>query len=219
MALRNLFNIATEYLEAIDELENYFEENPEAEGEIPEHLHERIYINRNEMEEKLHAYKDVIDMFSADIALLQTRAKELALKQKKAERTIERLKSVMAYAVKQFGTVNEKGNYKFKTKFGSFNYIKTDKLLVEDAAKCPTALKAFDFSLNKMTFTELTAFRKFYENFVAQQDNSNGELWYNKAIFNLEGTILADAVKAKLKAGEVVPGCKLDPEAGHIRSY
>ena len=219
MALRNLFNIATEYLRAIDDLENYFEENPEAEGEIPEHLHERIYINRNEMEEKLHAYKDVIDMFNADIALLQERAKELALKQKRAERTIERLKSVMAYAVKQFGTVNEKGNYKFKTSFGSFNYIRTDKVVVEDEAACPTALKSYDFSLNKMTFRELSEFKKYYEAFVKTQDSTNGELWYNKAIFNLEGTVMKDAVKAKLKAGEAVPGCKLDPEAGHIRSY
>lgn len=213
MALRNLFEIATEYLDAIDELDTFMEENPDTD-EMPEHIYERLHINRNEMEEKLSAYKDVISILEVDMELLKKRIAEYKAKMERKERTIQRLKSVMAFAIKQYGDQNDKGNFKFKTRFGSFNYIKTTKVLV-DEAQCPSAYKAFDFSLNKMTAGELAEFKAFYEEFVRK----HGAKWYNKAIFDLRGVPIKDMIADKLKAGEEVPGCKLDPEAGYVRIY
>lgn len=213
MALRNVFDIASEYLDAIDELEIYFQENPEAE-EVPEHLFERLTINKNEAADKLSSYKDVIRYLEADIEIVEDKIDELQQIVKTKKKSIERLKGLMAVAIRLFGTPTTTGGAQFKTNFGNYSWIRT-KVVEVDNDLLPSDYKAFDFQLKGLTADELREFKRIFTDAVAKA--AVPPKWYTSTIFDLEGRAIKEYIKNKLVAGEEIPGAKLKEDSGYVR--
>lgn len=213
MALRNVFDIASEYLEAIDDLESYFLENPDSD-EIPEHLFERLNINKNEAVERLATYKDVIAYLKSDIDLLEEKIQDLQAKVKTKTKSVDRLKGLMGIAVRLFGTPNDKGGFNFKTNAGNYSWIKKRAVEVDDAL-LPSDYKAFDFQLKGLTADELREFKRIFTDAVAKA--AVPPKWYTATIFDLKGRAIKDYIKDKLEAGEVIPGAKLKEDNGYVR--
>jgi len=213
MALRNVFDIAAEYLDAIDELENYFQENPELE-EVPEELFERLNINKNEAADRLSSYKDVIRYLEADIEVVKERIDELQQIIKTKTKSIDRLKGIMATAIRLFGTPTESGGAQFKTNFGNYSWIRT-KVVEVDEAVLPSDYKAFDFMLKGLNADELREFKRIFTDAIAKA--AVPPKWYTATIFDLKGKPIKDYIKNKLEAGEEIAGAKLKENSGYVR--
>lgn len=213
MALRNVFDIASEYLEAIDDLEAYFAENPDTD-EVPEYLFERLNINKNEAVERLATYKDVIAYLKSDIELLEDKIQDLQAKVKTKTKSIDRLKGLMGVAIRLFGTPNDKGGFNFKTNNGNYSWVKTKAVEVDDDL-LPSDYKAFDFTLKGLTADELREFKKLFIETIAKAEVP--PKWYTATIFDLKGRAIKDYIKQKLEAGEAIPGAQLKQDNGYVR--
>lgn len=114
---KNLFNIADEYLQIVQELE-------ENGGEVNEEILDRLNINRNELHEKLNAYKFVITQIEGDIKTIKELIETLNSKIKTKENVISSLKERILFAVDLYGETDkknpEKKNKKVKTDLFSF---------------------------------------------------------------------------------------------------
>lgn len=213
MALRNVFAIASEYLDAIDELETYFQENPDSD-EVPEHLFERLSINKNEAIDRLSSYKDVIRYLQADIEIVEEKIDDLQQLVKAKKSSIDRLKGLMGVAIRLFGTPTPSGGAQFKTNFGNYSWIKKRVVEVNDDL-LPSDYKAFDFQLKGLTADELREFKRIFTDAVAKA--AVPPKWYTATIFDLKGRAIKDYIKDKLEAGEVIPGAKLKEDNGYVR--
>lgn len=213
MALRNVFAIASEYLDAIDELETYFQENPDSD-EVPEHLFERLSINKNEAIDRLSSYKDVIRYLQADIEIVEEKIDDLQQLVKAKKSSIDRLKGLMGVAIRLFGTPTPSGGAQFKTNFGNYSWIKKRVVEVNDDL-LPSDYKAFDFQLKGLTADELREFKRIFTDAVAKA--AVPPKWYTTTIFDLKGRAIKDYIKDKLEAGEVIPGAKLKEDNGYVR--
>lgn len=130
---KNLFQIADEYYQYLSLLEQYFEENPEVGGEMPDEIEDRLNINRNEMAEKLDAYNYYILKLKGEIEMLEARIDQLKSKAKSKEKTIDRLKEYMAIAITTYGEIDSKSKAKkpsivFKTIENKFSFINREKI-------------------------------------------------------------------------------------------
>ncbi|PHS35666.1 MAG: hypothetical protein COA82_03385 [Alkaliphilus sp.] len=103
---KSIFGIQEEYMETIFELEQYLDDNPEAEGELPDEFMERLNINKDEAVQKLENYELVIRQFEAEQVALKERANQYYAKAKTKERTIKRMKDLMRMAIETFGSLN-----------------------------------------------------------------------------------------------------------------
>lgn len=94
-----LFNIKYNYLKLISEIE-------ENEGEISEEQIEQLEINRDDLQEKVSNYEEIISCKESFNARIDEEIKELRLKKELNEKIIDRLKSNIVEAIKVFGPIN-----------------------------------------------------------------------------------------------------------------
>lgn len=104
----NIYNISEEYLILMNEIE-------EAEGELTPELLERLEINRENFEDKMKAYKNVIDFKERNIGYAKDEIARLTARRKTHENLIKRLKLTQSNALKIFGN-------KSKTSKSGYNY-------------------------------------------------------------------------------------------------
>lgn len=109
---KSLFEINAEYLNAIIELENYCEENQT--DEVPEGIHDRLSINKDELNDKLEAYFHVVVELEGKLETMSNYIKSMNKKKKSIENNIERLKNYVGIAVESFGETSKSGS-KFYT--------------------------------------------------------------------------------------------------------
>jgi hypothetical protein len=101
----NLFDISSEYLNIIAEIED-------AEGVLTEELENRLKINEHEAEKKIKAYHHIITMAKADIAVITDEQDRLSKLKVIKNNLIERLKKYLLEATLLFGYEGKTGNKK-----------------------------------------------------------------------------------------------------------
>jgi hypothetical protein len=211
---KSLFQIQNEYLEAINELEEYIAET--GDDTIPEYLQERLFINKNEAFDKINDYYKAIRMIDGQVETLDLEIKRLNHLKNSRVKTIARLRELVGYAVKMYGTV-KKGNKSpsIQSDMVKASFIFTDKPVIDEERLEPK-WKKFDVTA---TFDDKTL-RLFWTALQAYVPQLGEEAERYNSIFQLlEETPTPDTHKIKqaIKEGETPDGVEVDVEAGYVR--
>lgn len=101
--MSNIYNIQQDILSIFNELE-------ENGGDLTPELEERLNIKKEEFKDKIKSYAGVIKMLEHDISDIKEEKTRLNDLQKSKEKSIERLKKVMIYAIGKFGDTTKNGS-------------------------------------------------------------------------------------------------------------
>lgn len=99
----NIFEISSKLSSIIDELE-------ENGGELTEELSEKLTISQQEFKDKIENYINVIKNIDSDIEACDKEIKRLQSVKKTKQNTIERLKTIVCWAIDEYGETNKSGN-------------------------------------------------------------------------------------------------------------
>lgn len=99
----NIFEISNELSSIIDELE-------ENGGELTEELSEKLTISQQEFKNKIENYINVIKNIDSDVEACDKEIKRLQSVKKTKQNTIERLKTIVCWAIDEYGETNKSGN-------------------------------------------------------------------------------------------------------------
>jgi hypothetical protein len=99
----NIFEISSKLSSIIDELE-------ENGGELTEELSEKLTISQQEFKDKIENYLNVIKNIDADVEACDKEIKRLQSVKKTKQNTIERLKTIVCWAIDEYGETNKSGN-------------------------------------------------------------------------------------------------------------
>ena len=135
----NIWQIQQELLDIFNELE-------ENGGELTPELEDKLNITQSEFKNKIENYLYVIKKTESDINACDAEAKRLTALKKSKQNTIDRIKSVMAKAIEQFGDENKSGNRFIDLGTAKITVRKSDKVIVNDD---------FAATLVDSTFTEI----------------------------------------------------------------
>jgi hypothetical protein len=210
--MKSIFGLQEEYVNIASEMEAHFHET--GSDELPEHIHDRLVINRNEMAEKLERYKYLIDEWEGDIDTLDKKIKSLILRKGSIAKSVERLKGYISDALELYGeAVVKKGVATGSVRFAGLEFtvtkIRTKPVIVEAAEEIPRELKDFAVSLSGLTWQELLKVQEFIVIKEAQ-------LW-DKSKVDLIGTPRKKDIKAVIEKGEQVSGARIDEQASYLK--
>ena len=135
----NIWQIQQELLDIFNELE-------ENGGELTPELEDKLNITQSEFKNKIENYLYVIKKTESDINACDAEAKRLTALKKSKQNTVDRIKSVMAKAIEQFGDENKSGNRFIDLGTAKITVRKSDKVIVNDD---------FAAKLVDSTFTEI----------------------------------------------------------------
>ena len=135
----NIWQIQQELLDTFNELE-------ENGGELTPELEDKLNITQSEFKNKIENYLYIIKQTESDINACDAEAKRLTALKKSKQNTIDRIKSVMANAIEQFGDENKSGNRFIDLGTAKITVRKSDKVIVNDD---------FAATLVDSTFTEI----------------------------------------------------------------
>ena len=135
----NIWQIQQELLDIFNELE-------ENGGELTPELEAKLNITQSEFKNKIENYLYVIKQTESDINVCDSEAKRLTALKKSKQNTVDRIKSVMAKAIEQFGDENKSGNRFIDLGTAKITVRKSDKVIVNDD---------FAATLVDSTFTEI----------------------------------------------------------------
>lgn len=99
----NIFEISSKLSSIIDELE-------ENGGELTEELSEKLTISQQEFKDKIENYLNVIKNIDSDVEACDKEIKRLQSVKKTKQNTIERLKTIVCWAIDEYGETNKSGN-------------------------------------------------------------------------------------------------------------
>lgn len=210
---KSIFDIGLEYLQTIEELENYCLERET--DEAPDFLLERLEINKNEMAEKMDAYARVLIEMKAQRDALDFEISRLDRKKKAIENTEKVLKERMAFAVGQYGNISKTGTKQFKTDLISVSFIRTFPVTVKDVLQIPreyTRVKIKEITTNRDTFDQLFSLLK-----------ENGFESLVRSEIEAEKTKISAYLKPQVKDDfgpipeDLMPGVELDTKTGYVR--
>jgi hypothetical protein len=103
----NIFNIQSDYLKIVDELEQNG-------GELTPELEKALLINQEERDAKMIAYVHVIKQYQADNSLIKDEIVRLREKMESNDKVVTRLKKVLMEAMERFGLHGKSGNLSHK---------------------------------------------------------------------------------------------------------
>lgn len=135
----NIWQIQQDLLDIFNELE-------ENGGDLTPELEDKLNITQSEFKNKIENYLYVIKQTESDINACDAEAKRLTALKKSKQNTIDRIKSVMAKAIEQFGDENKSGNRFIDLGTAKITVRKSDKVIVNDD---------FAATLVDSTFTEI----------------------------------------------------------------
>lgn len=225
----SLFNIQSEYYRALQELDDYFANNPDSD-EMPEEIYERLNVNREEMGEKLYNYNLYIKELNGHLESLKSFIKELSAKVKSKERTIESVKSYIGDALKVYGEPvikNHKptGSLRFKNERVSVVRQLSKPLEVYDEAAVPVEYKTFDVQFKHLNAEQITILKEIIEKHLPEK---GAEIYAEIMLhgrFNTEGNVLNTLVRNVLMNSQdseepiEIPGARLNMEASFVKFF
>lgn len=203
MINKSLFDIEAEYINTINELEEYFAENPEADGEIPEEFLERLEINKDEMGEKLGNYRKAIDIYKYEIEFLDNEIERKQRVKSRKQAQIERLSLLMKQATLRYGNVTGKD--------GTSRNFKTDDVSVSVRYTRPVEIDDLDAIPNELCNGELKIKSSYYT--VNELNYVLDELKLKHAFtVDISKNPVKASIKEAIEAGNEVPGAYIDTE-------
>lgn len=136
-----LFNIKDNYLKLISEIE-------ENQGEISEEQIEQLEINKDDLQEKVSNYNEIISSKESLNSRIDQEIQELRNKKAINQKIVDRLKSNIVEAIKVFGTIDI-GLHKFNTRKSVSVEIIDYSLLPEQYKTIKTIESADKISIGK----------------------------------------------------------------------
>jgi uncharacterized protein YfeS len=207
---KSLFDISREYHDTLDELETYLSDNPDAAGELPDTLIERLSINKDELDEKLDAYFYTIKELETEIDILKSESARLALKAKSKLTTIENLKKLVTHAVITYGEDTKTGGKKYAHSKFTISVIYNSPVVVEDEDRVPADLKSFDFNSKGLNSSTIKELKEYLQGNPGLYDRLSQNI-------SITGKIDKKLLKTALKDGEEIQGAKIDETANYLR--
>ena len=101
--MANIFEIERNLLEIVDEIE-------ELGGVLTPEIEEKLAVTKEDFTNKVKSYGQVIKSLENDIALIKEEKYRLDTIKKSKEKTIERLKKIIIYAIDNFGDTTKSGS-------------------------------------------------------------------------------------------------------------
>lgn len=148
--MANIYQIKQELLAIFDELE-------ENEGLLTPELEDKLSITRESFTSKIKDYVNVIKTIQNDVAAIKAEKARLSDLQKSKEKTIDRLKRIMADAIDQFGDTTKDG--------GKFIDYGTGKISVRNS----DVVDINEELINHFTNRYITALRWYKNNNQLQE--------------------------------------------------
>jgi len=203
----NLNQIQQDYLLLMQEIEDN-------DGVLDESMEERLYINQNELEDKLKAYGYVIRLKNNEIKFIDDEIARLSTFKVIKNNLIERLKKSIQGALLLYGTDGKSGN----------KQLKYDTLNIYNVYHKPTIIEDEE-NFNNMEFINFT----LNEKLTKEESALLVETLLKKrlGITELSPDLIANGVSVSkaidktkigkaLKNGQEVDGAHLDEEANYI---
>ena len=142
----NIWQIQQELLDIFNELE-------ENGGDLTPELEDKLNITQSEFKNKIENYLYVIKKTESDINACDAEAKRLTALKKSKQNTVDRIKSVMAKAIEQFGDENKNGNRFIDLGTAKITVRTSDKVIVNDDFAENLVNSTFD-EVRSMVFTK-----------------------------------------------------------------
>ena len=142
----NIWQIQQELLDIFNELE-------ENGGELTPELEDKLNITQSEFKNKIENYLYVIKKTESDINACDAEAKRLTALKKSKQNTVDRIKSVMAKAIEQFGDENKNGNKFIDLGTAKITVRTSNKVIVNDDFAENLVNSTFD-EVRSMVFTK-----------------------------------------------------------------
>ena len=142
----NIWQIQQELLDIFNELE-------ENGGDLTPELEDKLNITQSEFKNKIENYLYVIKKTESDINACDAEAKRLTALKKSKQNTVDRIKSVMAKAIEQFGDENKNGNKFIDLGTAKITVRTSDKVIVNDDFAENLVNSTFD-EVRSMVFTK-----------------------------------------------------------------
>jgi len=195
---KSLFTIEHEYLDTINELEEYFAENPDTD-EIPDEFVERLDINKDELYEKLDNYRKACDYYAMEQAMIQSEIDKLQRIFDRKQKQINRLEGIMSEAVIRHGEhTGKEGNSRLvKNDRISLSVRYTRPLAIKDVEAIPLDYLNAEVKIPTMTWDEaqdlIHAINEVYDYQLSVKKKPR-----------------ANDIKEAIEAGETVDGAYID---------
>ena len=142
----NIWQIQQDLLDIFNELE-------ENGGELTPELEDKLNITQSEFKNKIENYLYVIKKTESDINACDAEAKRLTALKKSKQNTVDRIKSVMAKAIEQFGDENKNGNKFIDLGTAKITVRTSNKVIVNDDFAENLVNNTFD-EVRSMVFTK-----------------------------------------------------------------
>ena len=142
----NIWQIQQDLLDIFNELE-------ENGGELTPELEDKLNITQSEFKNKIENYLYVIKKTESDINACDAEAKRLTALKKSKQNTVDRIKSVMAKAIEQFGDENKNGNRFIDLGTAKITVRTSNKVIVNDDFAENLVNSTFD-EVRSMVFTK-----------------------------------------------------------------
>lgn len=142
----NIWQIQQDLLDIFNELE-------ENGGELTPELEDKLNITQSEFKNKIENYLYVIKKTESDINACDAEAKRLIALKKSKQNTVDRIKSVIAKAIEQFGDENKNGNRFIDLGTAKITVRTSNKVIVNDDFAENLVNSTFD-EVRSMVFTK-----------------------------------------------------------------
>lgn len=142
----NIWQIQQDLIDIFNELE-------ENGGELTPELEDKLNITQSEFKNKIENYLYVIKKTESDINACDAEAKRLTAIKKSKQNTVDRIKSVIAKAIEQFGDENKNGNKFIDLGTAKITVRTSDKVIVNDDFAENLVNSTFD-EVRSMVFTK-----------------------------------------------------------------
>ena len=142
----NIWQIQQDLLDIFNELE-------ENGGELTPELEDKLNITQSEFKNKIENYLYVIKKTESDINACDVEAKRLTALKKSKQNTVDRIKSVIAKAIEQFGDKNKNGNRFIDLGTAKITVRTSNKVIVNDDFAENLVNSTFD-EVRSMVFTK-----------------------------------------------------------------
>jgi hypothetical protein len=142
----NIFDISKELLDIFQELE-------ENGGELTDELESRLAITQADFQAKVKSYTDVIKYTNAEIDLIDKEIARLKSLKESKNKAIDRLESIVIWAVSKFGDTTKAGNKFIDFGTGKVTVRNSEKVEV-DTDIADTVVKNVFSYLNMLNFTK-----------------------------------------------------------------
>ncbi len=137
--MKSIFDISSDYLQTISDLENYLIENDT--DEVPAHFDEALSINKDEMNDKLRNYYFYIEQLKGEAETLKNHAAKISAKKRAIENNIKRLKNYVAAGLQLYGEKNKSGNMFYKHELFKVTATPSSRLKITNEETIPVFYK------------------------------------------------------------------------------